>query len=148
MKKFLLPGILAVLFLFLPLRSPAVPLDMPYLINISTTAQNQVVLSTANFPSGVPSVNSNVALAQWCINHVTVSAVSAATYTMFWSTSTLTAGTTDYSATTAANVPYDTQWPYRTPYCSPVGYPILTLKSSVVGSTITAQGYLWKGWNP
>lgn len=149
MKKFLLPGILAVFALFLPLRSQAVPLDVPYQLLISTTNNTgTLVLSTANFPSASAYVNSNVATFQWCISKAIVSCASAASFTMYYATSTLTTGTTDFMVTTAAGVPYDPPLAYRTPYCAPVGSPILTLKSSVVASTITVQGYLWKGWNP
>jgi hypothetical protein len=149
MKKLLLPGMLAV-FLFLPRESQAVPLDIPYQILISTVVQNAttIVISTNNFPSGSAFVNSNVANYQWCISDLIVSAPSAASFTMFWSTSPLTTGTTDYAAALVANTAYQSNFNYRTPYCAPVGDPILTLKSSVSGSTITASGYLWKGWNP
>lgn len=149
MKKFLLPGILAALFLFLPLRSQAIPLDVPYQILIDTTnASGTIVVSTANFPSGVPSVNSSVANYQWCFDRVTVSCASADNFSIFWATSTLTNGTTDYQVTTAAGVPFDADLGYREPYCAPVGQAIVTLKSSVALSTITVEGYLWKGWNP
>ena len=150
MKKFLLPGILAVIFLFLPLRSQAVPQDVPYQILVSTVAFNtqQLIISTANFPSANTTVNSLVGSYQWCIEHAVVNTPSAGTFTMFWSTSTLNAGTTDYFAQTLIATAYDTNLQYRTPYCAPVGQAVLNLKSSVAGSTITAQGYLWKGWNP
>lgn len=152
MKKFLLHGMLAV-FLFLPRESHAVPLDVPYQILVSTTfgsGQNatSLVISTNNFPSPVSSVNANVASYQWCISNLVVSAPSAGQFTMFWSTSPLTVGTTDYSASLVANTSYQSNFNYRTPYCAPVGDPILTLKSSVSGSTITAGGYLFRGWNP
>jgi len=146
MQKLLLPGILAV-FLFLPSRSQAQPIDFPYQISITTTAVSSIVISTANFPSPSAYVNSNVGNFQWCISKVVVSATSASTFTMAWSTSTLTAATTDYLAVTAANSPF-TDLFERNPYCAPVGYPILKLNSSVATSTITAQGFLWKGWNP
>lgn len=147
MKKFLVPGILAGLFLFLPLKSQATPIDVPYQIYFSTVAGSQVIISTRNFPSGVPSVNDNVALYQWCIDNVVLSAPAPSNFTMYWSTSALTTGTTGYSIVTSTT-PYQAQWPYRDPFCVPVGSPVVTLKSSVAGSTITAQGYLWKGWNP
>ena len=150
MRKLLLPGILAVFFLFLPLESQAVPLDVPYQILVTTTVFNasSLVISTNNFPSLVPSVNANVGIYQWCIDHAVVSTPSAGLFTMFWSTSPLTVGTTDYAAATVANTAYDTNLNYRMPYCAPVGDPILTLKSSVSGSTITASGFLYKGWTP
>lgn len=149
MKKFLLPGIFAV-FLFLPRESRAVPLDVPYQILVSTAAFNTttLVISTNNFPSPTSSVNANVGNYQWCVSNVVVSAPSAGQFTMFWSTSPLTTGSTDYSAALVANTAYQANFNYRTPYCAPVGDPILTLKSSVAGSTITAGGYLWKGWSP
>lgn len=148
MRKLLLPGILAVLFLFLPLRSQAYPLDVPYQIYFSTVAYNSVIISTTNFPSGSAYVNSLVGSYQWCIEQVTVSNAAANSFSMFWSSSTLLPGTTDYQATATAAVPFDTNFNYRTPYCAPVGWPVLKLNTSVVNSTITARGYLWKGWNP
>lgn len=147
MKRLFVPGILSV-FLFLPAKSQAQPLDVPYQIYFATTAANSIVVSTANFPSPSASVNANVASYQWCIDHAVVTAPSASTFTMAWSTGTLSAPTTDYAVVTAANVPYDAQWPYRDPYCAPVGQPILKINSTVAGSSITVQGYLWKGWNP
>lgn len=147
MKKLLGLGVLAV-FLFLPLKLWAGPLDFPYQILVTTTNINSITFSTANFPSQVTSINANVASYQWCIDHVVVSAASASNFTMVWATSTLTTGTTDYGVVTAANSPYDAQWPYRVPYCAPIGQPILKLNSSVAGSTITAEGFLFKGMNP
>lgn len=147
MRRITLLGVLAV-FLFLPSQLRAGPLDTPYQILVSTTNIASIVFSTANFPSPVSSINSNVAQYQWCIDHVVVSANAASTFTMFWATSTISAGTTDYLVVTLANAPYDGQWPYRQPYCAPIGDPILTLKSSVAGSTVTAEGFLFKGMNP
>lgn len=146
MKKYALPGILAVLFLFLPLRSQAVPLDVPYLLYVSTTLPASVVLSTTNFPSANTGTNSNVASYQWCVDRLTVSCASASNFSIFWSTNSLAAGTTDYQVTTAAGVPFDMDLSYREPYCAPIGYPVVTLKSSVVLSTVTVGAYLYKGW--
>jgi hypothetical protein len=149
MNKFLLPGILAGFLLFLPSRSQAVPLDVPYQILVTTTNNTgTLVISTANFPSGSTAINANVATSQWCISKALVSCAVPANFSMFWSTSTITSGTTDYMVTTATAVPFDTNFTYRTPYCAPVGQPILTLKSNVAQSTITVQGYLFKGGNP
>lgn len=148
MKKFLLPGILTVFALFLPSRSQAVPMDVPYQIYFSTVAFNTLVVSTANFPSGNTTVNSLVASYQWCLEQANVSNAAANNFSMFWATSTVSAGTTDYMVTTTAAVPFDTNFRYRSFYCAPVGQPVLTLKTSVVNSTITARGFLWKGWNP
>lgn len=149
MKKFLLPGILAALAFLLPSKSQAVTLDVPYQVSVTTfNAAGTVVLSTTNFPAGGTTVNANVANYQWCVDHANVSAASAAFFTIYWSTGNLTVGTTDYAVTTAAAVPFDTNFNYRSPYCAPVGAPTVTLKSSVAASTVTVQGYLWKGWNP
>lgn len=149
MRKFLLPGILAVVFLFLPSRSQAAPIDVPYQILIDTTSSNGIlVISTANFPSPNVTVNSLVGNYQWCFDRMTISCASADNFSIFWATSSLTAGTTDYQVTTAAGVPFDADLGYREPYCAPVGQAVVTLKSSVAASTITVEGYLWKGWNP
>lgn len=148
MKKLLLPGILAVFTLFFPLRSQAQPMDFPYQIAITTTAFTSITISTANFPSGSSAVNANVANYQWCIDRVVVSAASVAAFTMAWSTSTLTRSTTDYAVSIATGAPYIDEWSNHDMYCAPTGFPILKLTSSVAGSTITAQGFLWKGWNP
>jgi hypothetical protein len=150
MRKFLLPGILAVFSLFLPLRSQAVPLDVPYQILVSTEIGNvsQLIISTNNFPSGSALVNSNVLNYQWCITNAVVSSPSAGLFTMAWSTSTLTPANTDYAVATVANTALQANFNYRTPYCAPEGEPVLTIRTGVAGSTITASGYLWKGWNP
>ena len=148
MKKFLIPGILAVFALFLPARSQADPLDIPYQIQFDTVAYGTtVVISTANFPSLNTTVNSLVASYEWCIEQVNVSNTAATSFTMAWSSTTLSPATTDYQVTTQAAVPFDTNFQYRTPYCTPVGWPVLTLKTSVSNSTMTVRGYLWKGWN-
>lgn len=148
MKKLLLPGILAVFTLFLPSRSQAQPMDFPYQISITTVAFTSLVISTANFPSPSAAVNANVANYQWCVDQITVSAAGTASFTMAWSTSTLTRATTDYAVVIASGTPFQDEWSNRDPYCAPVGSPVLKLNSSVSGSTITAQGFLWKGWNP
>lgn len=151
MRKFLIPGILAGLLLFLPRRSQAVPLDVPYQILVSTVSiagTGKVVLSTANFPSPNTTVNSLVGSYQWCVSKAVISNTAATNFSIYWSTSTLNAGTTDYWVTTTAAVPYDTNFEYRTPYCAPVGQAVVTLFDSVATSTIAVQGYLWKGWNP
>lgn len=149
MKKFLLPGILAVLFLFLPPKSQAAPIDVPFQILIdSTNNTGTLVVSTTNFPSPNVTVNSLVGNYQWCFDRITVSCASADSFSIFWATSTLSSGTTDYLVTTAAGVPFDADLGYREPYCAPVGQSVVTLKSSVAASTITLEGFLWKGWNP
>ena len=151
MRKFLIPGILAGLLLFLPYRSQAVPMDVPYQILVSTVSipnTGKVVLSTTNFPSPNATVNSLVGSYQWCVNKAVVSNTAASNFTIFWATSTLTSGTTDYWATTTAAVPYDTNFNYRDIYCAPVGQAVVTLFDSATTSTITVQGILWKGWNP
>lgn len=149
MRKILLPGILTVFALFLPLKSQAVPLDVPFQLALTTTSTTgSIVISTTNFPSGVPSVNASVANYQWCFDRITVSCPNADSFSIFWSTSALTAGTTDYVVITSSGVPFDADFGYREPYCAPVGQPVVTLKSSVTGSTISASGYLWKGWSP
>lgn len=150
MKKFLSPGILAVLSFFLPLRSQAVPLDVPYQIYIDTVtlAGGQLVISTNTFPSPVAAVNANILNYQWCLENVIVNSPSAGLFQIASSTSTLTPSTTDYYSYTQANVPLNVGFNYRTPYCAPQGNAVLRLTPNVAGSTMTVQGYLWKGWNP
>ena len=149
MKKFLLPGILAVFTLFLPARSQANPLDIPYQVYYSTVNTGSVVISTTNFPSAVPSVNTNVVNNEWCIEHLTVSSALGATVSIAWSTNTLTAYTTDYQlVVSTTGVPYDEVYPYRDPYCAPDGQAVLRVFSSVSSAIISVTGYLWKGWNP
>lgn len=150
MKKFLLPGILTAFALFLPSRSQANPLDVPYQILVDTTASTSVTLSTTNFPSLVPSVNSNVANYAWCLSHVVVSGNGSAnsTFTIAWSSTTSSSASTDYSVVVPTATIYNQTWEYRTPYCAPVGWPIVKLNTTGSGVSITAEGYLWKGWNP
>ena len=61
---------------------------------------------------------------------------------------TLSPSTTDYIVVTSTGVPYDTQWGYRVPYCAPMGAVVAKITSSVVGSIITMEGFVWKGWTP
>lgn len=147
MKKLLLPGILAVFLL--PLISQAVPLDVPYQIYVSTAAGNvnSIILSTTNFPSPVASINNNVAQYQWCIENLMVASGGTSAVTIAYSTSTLSPSTTDYSAIETSGSTYQDRMSYRVPYCAPVGNPIVKVNSTINGSTITVQGYLWKGWN-
>lgn len=149
MKKLLIPGILTVFALFLPSISRAAPIDVPYQILVDTVSLNgAITLSTANFPSGNVTVNSLVSNYQWCLDRITVSCAAADNFSIFWASSAFSAGTTDYMVTTNAGIPFDADLGYREPYCAPVGQAVVTLKSSVANSTITAEGYLWKGWNP
>ena len=150
MKKFLLPGVLAVFAFILPLKSQAVPLDVPYQLYVDTVtiAGGQLVISTATFPSGSSIVNSNVANYQWCLENVVVNSPSNGLFQIAYATSTLNASTTDYYSYTQANVALNVGFNYRTPYCAPVGQAVLRLTPSVSGSTMTVQGYLYKGWNP
>lgn len=149
MRKFLLAGVLAFCFTSV---SRADPLDVPYQILVDTVGFGVVTLSTSNFASPVGAINNGVLNSKWCVDHVVVSGGgSPVTFTMAWSTgpTTLTNPTTDYVVVTTSGVPYDSQWPYRDPYCAPTGQAILQLRTSgVTTSTITVQGYLWKGWNP
>lgn len=148
MKKLLLPGILAVLALFLPLKSQAVPLDVPYQIFVSTTNAQKIVLSTTTFPSASAAVNANVANYQWCIEKAVHSSASAANFTFGWATSAQATPNVDLFVGTSAGVPFTFAGNYRDPYCAPVGQTVLTINSSVATSSISVQGYLWKGWNP
>ena len=161
MKKFLLAIFAAgaVLVCLHKASAPvqAWPIGTPYRIIVDTWAVNSLTVSTTNFPSGAPSINANVAQDQWCLTHMVISAPDiAAQVTIAWSTSTLSARTTDYFMVThQAGIPYDTQWGNTSPYCAPIGYPILTVTvssgttlGSVSGSTITLEGFLWNGENP
>ena len=139
MRKFLAAGILAVFVLFLPSKSHAVPLDVPYgnTAISSFTVNSSLVLSSTTLPT------SNYA---WCLSHVAVSVPSPAMFSIYISSmNTLTPSTTNFMVSITTN-PYDTQWAYRTPYCAPAGNYI-GLKSSVAGSTITIEGYSFGGWN-
>lgn len=150
MRKITALGILAVFTLFLPSRSQAVPIDVPYQLLVATTSNiSQLVISSTAFPSPVGSINSSVGSYQWCLERGEITSPSAATFSVFWSTAVfgLNTGTTDYIIATSSGVPYAMPLNYRTPYCAPTGAAI-TLKSSVAGSTITVGGYLFKGWNP
>lgn len=151
MRKLLLPVILAVFALFLPSKSQAWPITLPYQIVVDTWNINSVQLSTTNFPSGVPSVNQNVVNDQWCISHLVVSSTGAAqNVTIAWSTGTLGPYTTDYYVTThPQGIPYDEQWGVQSPYCAPTGSTNVKITASgVIASTISVEGFLWKGMTP
>lgn len=148
MRKRFIAGTLAVFALFLPLKSRALPLDVPYQIYFDTVNVNSITISTATFPSANSGVNAAVATNQWCLDHIVVSApATPSVFTIFSSSNVLLSGTTDFLVVTSTGAAYDAQWPYRDPKCYPVGQAVVTMKSSVAGSTITASGYLWKGWN-
>jgi len=145
MRKFLLAGIVAI---FLPLYCHANPLDVP-------TGGNWITPPTAATVNGyfVGKSTTSVKLTtptasyQYCITHVAVTAPSAGVFEMWWSTSAITAGTTDYVVQLAANSLYDTTWANRTPYCSPPDN-LLNIFLGVSGSTVTYEGYTYKGGNP
>lgn len=148
MKKFLLPGILTVFSLFLPSRSQANPLDVP-------TGGGRVTLSSFTFTPGYFVGKSTFSVAfttptaayQYCINHIAVTAPNSGVFEMWSSTSAITAGTTDYMVQLSSGVPYDTQWSYMNPYCAPQG-ALFNLFLGVAGSTVTYEGYTFKGLNP
>lgn len=151
MKKLLLPGLLAVFALFLPSKAQAWPITLPYQIVVDSYSINSLVISTTNFPSAVASVNTNVVNDQWCLSHLVVSSTGATqNVTIAWSTSTLTAFTTDYLvATHPQGIPYDEQWGVQSPYCAPTGQAVVKITASgIIPSTITVEGYLWKGMSP
>lgn len=152
MKKLTLAGCLTVFSLFLPSRCPAVPIDVSYATLITTTsATGTIVVSSTNFPNANTSVNTGIANYQWCITHVYVQGGAVNnTFTMAWSTApftqALTSGTTDYKVT-FSSTPYEMVWPYRQPYCSPLGQTVLTLTSTVSNALMEIEGYLFRGWN-
>jgi hypothetical protein len=135
-KLFLFAAVITLGFIVKNLS--ANPLDVPYGIRSFGVGGSSVVLSTGSFAS--PEFG-------WCLEGVVISAPSAGTFTMHYTTATLTAGTTFYSAQLVANTALPLNWAYRTPVCAPP-FSRLTLQSSVAGSTITYQGYSFKGWNP
>jgi hypothetical protein len=127
----------------------AQPLDVPYQVFVQTTSVNSITLSSVTIPASAALINANKNGYAWCIDHAVVSAASASTVTFLWGNGTGSgATTTDFAVVSAANVPWDSTFPYRTPYCAPVGQSILKVNSSVAGSTVTLTGYLFKGWNP
>lgn len=154
MKKFLLPGILAAIFLFLPSRSQALTLDIPtggYRQSILSPSSSSSTYVTLGYFVGKSTFS--VALSTpptgygYCINHVVVTAPSAGLFEMWYSTSVITSGTTDYMVQTAASTPYIEQWPRNNAYCAPVNDE-LNLYLGVAGSTMTFEGFTFKGWNP
>jgi hypothetical protein len=139
MRKLLAAGILAVFGLFLPSKSHAVPLDVPYGGDAFTiTSSTGIILS-----SGALRTSSY----QWCVEHIAVSVGSTDTFSMYFSSmNTLTPSTTNYVVVVTSNSPYDTTWASRTPYCIPPG-DYLGITNSVSGSTVTLEGYTFGGWS-
>lgn len=151
MRKLFALGTFAVISLFLPSRSQAVPIDVPYQLLFSTTATTTLTISSTTFPSPSAAVNSNVASYQWCLERGEITVPSgAANFSIYWSTSSFgfNTGTTDYLVITGTATPYAMPLNYRTPYCAPIGATTVTVKSSAAGAVINAGGYLFKGWNP
>lgn len=148
MKKLLSLGIFAVFTLFLPRRSQAVPLDIPYYVAVDTVAIDQdVILSTTIFKPANTGLTVSTSTYNWCLSHLAVSGKGVTTtVSFFWGQESTTAGTTDYEVNLSSGVPYDTQWAYKTPYCAPTGNNALHVHSSA-GGTITLEGYLFGGWN-
>jgi hypothetical protein len=154
MKKFLVPGILAALFLFLPARSQANPIDVPtgggrISAPMTTTGNGFFVFtSTFNVQLTTPPVGY-----QYCVTHVAVTAPSQGFFEIWWSSQTTVAatgpmlGTTDYVVSLSTQVPYDSQWAYRSAYCAPFNDPLNFFTSASI-STVTVEGYTFKGWNP
>lgn len=139
MKKLLTAGLFAVIVLFLPSKGSAVPLDIPAFNVIAGTATQKVTLSTGTFPNNSYG---------WCLSHVVVSVPNglSGTFTMYYSTSAITNGTTNYTVVTSSSAPYETLWTYKTPYCSPPGQ-LLTLLSNIANTVISFEGYMFSGWN-
>jgi hypothetical protein len=138
---------------FLPQRYPvrAWPISIPFQIVVDTQNANSIIISTNNFPGANASISNNVVNDQWCISHLVVSSTAAAsTVTIAWATSTaLSPLTTDYYAIThGSGIPYDVMWGIQSPYCAPVGQSVVKINSSVSGSSITVEGFLFKGWTP
>jgi hypothetical protein len=154
-KHKLLPAIMLAVIVsicFLPKRKTyAWPISIPYQIVVDTQNANSIIISTNNFPGANSSISNNVVNEQWCISHLIVSSTAAAsTVTIAWATSTaLSPMTTDYYAIThGSGIPYDVMWGIQSPYCAPVGQSVVKINSSVSGSSITVEGFLFKGWTP
>lgn len=139
----------------LPVLGHAVPVDVPFVVLVSTNNTGQVVLSTANFPSANTTVNSTIATGgfQWCVTHVALSGplnANQANFTLAYSSApllqALPVATTDYKVI-VTTTPYEVTWAYRQPYCSPVNQAVLTITSSIATAVIEVEGYLWKGWS-
>lgn len=155
MRKFLLLGILAACF-SAPLKSQAQPLDVP-------TGGGQIkppVSATANgFFTGQSTFTVTLTTPtpgyQYCITHLVVTSGGAGQFDMAWSTASMfvsgigpITGTTDYIVTVASGVPYDTQWAYRTPYCSPQNNLLTLFMGNLpTVSTMTYEGYTFGGLN-
>lgn len=151
MKKFLLPGILAVFSLFLPSRSQAFPIDVTmaggFIIppTTATAAGFFDFASTFSVTLTTPPVNS-----MYCLDKLSITAPSAGTFSIYWATTTLAqlpTTTTGYIVSLAANTPYNMELDYREPLCSPPNN-LMTLQMGVTGSTVAVEGYTFKGWNP
>lgn len=151
MKKYLVPGILTVLFLFLPSRSQANPIDVPTRGNqVSppfTTASSGYFdfASTFSVTLTTPPVN-----AMWCIDKLSVTAPSAGLFSIYWASSSLVnlpTTTTGYAVWLAAAVPYNAELDYREPLCAPAGN-LMFFNEGVAGSTFSVEGYSFTGWNP
>lgn len=127
----------------------AVPLDVPYQVLIDTTTNTStIILSSNTVPSAAGILNANPTGYAWCIDRFAATSTTAGTVTFGWAQSQGSASTVDHRIAVAALTPYNMPLEYRTPYCAPVGQNQLTVTASVVGSTMTLEGYLFKGWNP
>jgi hypothetical protein len=151
MKKFLLPGILAVFFLFLPLRSQANPLDVPTRGNqisppFSATASGFFdFVSTFTVTLTTPPVNG-----MWCVDKLVVTAPSAGMFSVTYASTTANnspTNTTIFGVWLAAATPYNSELDYREPLCAPANQ-LMTFSEGVAGSTFSVEGYSFTGWNP
>lgn len=150
MKKFLLPGILAVVFLFLPSRSQAYTLDVPTRGDnisppFSATASGWFdFVSTYTVTLTTPPVN-----AMYCLDKVSVTAPTAGLFSITVATEAASlnpVNTTFAGVWLAAATPYNMELDYREPLCGPPN-DLMTI-NVVAGSTMTVEGYTYTGWNP
>jgi hypothetical protein len=160
MRKFLGPtlaaGILAVFTLFLPSISRANPQDIPTgggwipapdeTVTVSSNSLGYFTDTTGAGGGFTINLTTPPVNYQYCVTNVVVTAPIAGVFEMWWSTATLGPGTTDYVVSLSSGIPYDHTWAYKTPYCSPPN-ALLNFYSSVVNSTMTVEGYTFKGWS-
>lgn len=150
MRKFLSAGILTG-FLFLPSKSHAIPLDVPTggnAVSPPFTASSPGYFDFASTFS--VTLTTPPAGYQYCLDKMSITAPSAGLFSIYWATSTLNGlpqTTTGYAVWLAAATPYNQELDYREPLCSPPNN-LMFMNMGVTGSTMSIEGYTFKGWNP
>ena len=138
MKKLLLAGLLAISAWFCASKAEAIQFDIPYTTQISTTNTSTIIFGTSTLPSTAYMT---------CFHHITAESNNAGQFSIITTSSSLVAGTTEYSTILASGTPLDIQWPTSRAWCGEPGNQV-QLNVSAGSFRISAEEFTSKGINP